>query len=81
MTGPQDYILQHLHEAEAGPEGGIKRTNNVFHRASNRAGMLTEFPKFMFTASKLGMPGPQDYIFQHLHEAEACPEVGIKKYQ
>ena len=75
MTGPQDYILQHLHEPEAGPEGGIKRTNNVFHRAS----MLTEFPKFMFTASKLWMPGPQDCIFQHLHEAEACLEGWYQK--
>ena len=76
MTGPQDYILQHLHEPEADTEGGIKRTNNVFHRAS----MLTEFPKFMFTASKLWMPGPQDCIFQHLHKPEAGPEGSMKKY-
>ena len=28
----------------------------------------------MFIASKLWMPGPQDCIFQHLLEPEACDE-------
>ena len=35
----------------------------------------------MFTASKLRMLVPQDCIFQHVHEPEACPEVGIKMYR
>ena len=30
MTGPQDYILQHLHEPEAGPESGIKKNQQCF---------------------------------------------------
>ena len=34
IPGPQGSIFQHLLEPEAGPEGGIKNTNNVFQRAS-----------------------------------------------
>ena len=33
-----------------------------------------KYPKFMFTASKLWTPGPQDCIFQHLLEPEVSPE-------
>ena len=39
-----------------------------------------KYPKFMFTAWKLWMPGPRYCIFQHFIEPEACPEGGIKKY-
>ena len=31
MTGPQDYILQYLHEPEAGPEGGIKKEPTMLY--------------------------------------------------
>ena len=34
----------------------------------------------MLKATKLLMSGPQDSIFQHLHEPEAGPETGIRNY-
>ena len=78
MPGPQDSIFQHLHEPEAGPEGGIKKYHYCFFIGPI---FSTKYLKFMTTASKLRMPGPQDCIFQHLHEPKAGLEGGIKKYQ
>ena len=78
MPGPQDCILQHLLGPEASPEGGIKMYPKCFF---NELVCRPKYPKFMFTASKLWIPGPQDTIFPHLHEPEAGLEGGIKKYQ
>ena len=78
MPGPQDCIFKHLHEPEAGPEGGIKKYHYCFFIGPI---FSTKYLKFMTTASKLSMPGPQDSIFKLLHEPNAGPEGGIKKYQ
>ena len=53
----------------------IKSTHNVFYRPC----MLPKYPKVMFLALKLWMAGPQDSVFQLLHELEAGPEGGIEK--
>ena len=50
-------------------------TNNIFSQCKY---VKTNYPKFMLTASKLWIPGPQDCIFQHLLESEACP---VRWYQ
>ena len=78
MLVPQDCIFQHVHEPEAGPEGGIKKYHYCFFIGPI---FSTKYLKFMTTASKLSMSGPQDSIFKLLHEPNAGPEGGIKKYQ
>ena len=78
MLVPQDCIFQHVHEPEAGPEGGIKKYHYCFFIGPI---FSTKYLKFMTTASKLWMPGSQDQIIQHLLEPEAGPEAGIRRYQ
>ena len=43
MLGPQDCILQHLLEPEAGPEAGITKLSVMFIQ---RAITLNKIPKF-----------------------------------
>ena len=69
--------FQHHHEPEAGSVGGFKKHQYFFFI---RPVCWTKYPKFMLTASKLWMPGPQDSTLWLLIKPEAGHEGGIRNY-
>ena len=72
MLGPQDCILQHLLEPEAGPEAGIRNYNNVFSQ-----GKCVE-ENTQNSWLRLQNCACQDFIFKHLFEPEVGPKGGTQ---